>query len=258
MPTVETPGFGNIFFSDIGKASGGTPLLLIHGAAASHLMWPAAMRRISERRVISPDLPGHGRSDQPGYDRVSHYASAMVQMMDVLEIPQVVAVGHSMGGAIAQCLTLEAPQRVAGLVLIGTGPALHVNPTILDMVHDDLPAVAEMIVRWAWSMHSMVDEQLRDMDRQQILANPPAVVYGDYLACDRFDVQSQLHQIHVPALIIGGEMDKMTPFDLSESLAQSITGSTLVKIDRAGHMMLLEQTDVVVGHIHSWIQEHLS
>src|SRR5690606_41761473 len=86
------------------------PLLLIHGAAGTHLDWPLSLRRI---HAVVPDLPGHGKSsDMPSRNRISTYAADMIALLDVLEIPSAVIVGHSMGGAVALTMGIGTERRV--------------------------------------------------------------------------------------------------------------------------------------------------
>lgn len=262
MPTVTTH-YGTVYFTDIGKETDNVPpVVLVHGAAASHLVWPATLRRIPGRRVLSIDLPGHGRSagltlEKPGCEYVEDYAASVAQLLQALALETAIIIGHSMGGAVAQQLALDYASNVAGLVLVGTGAILRVNPEILASAQTDLPAVADMIVKWAWSRSAVTDDtaRLKAQDRAQILANPPAIVYGDYLACSRFDVRERLAEISAPTLVVGGDQDKMTPLALSESLAESIQHSTLVTVVGGGHMMMLEQSATVVSAIKTWIAE---
>ena len=99
--------------------------LVIHGAGGTHLDWPAEIRRMPELNTIIVDLPGHGKSSRRGTQQhVGAYASDMLALLDALKLQQVIVAGHSMGGAIAQTLALQHPDRVLGLILICTGAKL--------------------------------------------------------------------------------------------------------------------------------------
>lgn len=255
MPIVET-AHGSLYYTDIGKGNNDNvpPLLLIHGAGANHLVWPAQLRRLNSWRVICLDLPGHGRSSLPGYQSIVDYSAAVADMLSVLDIDTVIAAGHSMGGAIVQQLALHYPDIVSGLILIGTGPVLPVNAKLLNTAGNNLEAVADMIVKWAWS-RAMQDDELRQNDRAMILSNPEEVVYGDYRACATFDVRVELANLDIPTLVIGGDADHMTPLALSEALAESIQKSTLVVILGGGHMLMLEQPFRVQNAVQTWLAE---
>ncbi len=125
-------------------------MLLIHGAGGQHVHWPPQVRRLPGVRTIAPDLPGHGKSGGEGCDTVIGYAANLLALMDAVAVERFVAVGHSMGGAVAQMLALDAPQRVAGLALVSTGARLRVAPQILDNLPGNLDAVADFVNTYAY------------------------------------------------------------------------------------------------------------
>jgi len=177
MPTVETPA-GKMYYAQKDDVlSQRPPLIIIHGAGSSHLEWSAEIRRLPGLRVIAPDLPGHGRSPRPGRDSIMAYAECIRQLMDALNISKALIAGHSMGGAIAQTMGVHMRQYVAGLILIGTGGRLKVNPKILETVRRDPEAVADMIDRWQWKQNP--DERMIRLSKQQLLSTDPNVIYGD-------------------------------------------------------------------------------
>jgi pimeloyl-ACP methyl ester carboxylesterase len=95
--------------------------------------------------------------------------------------------------------------------------------------------------------------QLKELSRQIMMAIRPAVLLGDFLACDQFDITDRLHEIQIPALIVCGTEDKMTPLKYSESLKGSITGAQLKVVDGAGHMVMVEQPAVVAEMLLQFI-----
>ena len=63
----------------------------------------------------------------------------------------------------------------------------------------------------------------------------------------------RVSQIHVPTLIIGGSADKMTPFKFSTYLHEQISGSHLEQVEGGGHMLMLEQPELVAEAVHKWL-----
>lgn len=81
------------------------------------------------------------------------------------------------------------------------------------------------------------------------------MLHGDFTATNIFDIRGQLAQIRVPTLIIGGTADRMTPLRFSTYLHEQIIGSQLVSVEGGGHMMALEQPQVVAGAVQRWLQD---
>jgi len=227
-----------IFYVQAGKA--GTPMIFVHGAAGSHLVWGFQLRALSElTHVIALDLPGHGRSDPPGRNSIQGYGEVVLGLLDELNIARAIIVGHSMGGAIAQWLALSHPERVAGLGLVGTGARLRVLPAILDGLLKDFDATAELVVDHSYAQP--LDTALRERALAEFRACPASVTHGDFSACNTFDLMTRLGEIRAPTLVVCGKEDQMTPVKYSEFLATHITGARLVVIDGAGHSVMLEQ-----------------
>jgi pimeloyl-ACP methyl ester carboxylesterase len=228
-----------------------TPVLLIHGAGGTHLDWPAELRRMPDMNAIAPDLPGHGRSKAPARASISAYAADMTGLLDTLKIPKAILLGHSMGGAIVQTMALHAPDHVVGLILIGTGAKLGVHPDILNGLVSDYEKTIRMIVDWQWADGY---EQVKRLGAKRLLETDPKVLLGDFTATNAFDMRGQVGQIGVPTLIIGGTADRMTPFKFSTYLHEQIAGSQLVSVEGGGHMMALEQPQVVANAIRHWLE----
>ena len=255
MPHLEVGG-DRIFYTlhDAARsARGHVPLILVHGAGENHLVWPARLRRMPGISVYAIDLPGHGKSGGSGRSSIAAYADWLEQALRALSLDRAVIVGHSMGGAIAQQFGLAYPAQTAALVLIATGARLRVAPQILELTGSDLPAAADLISRLEWGPST--PEQMIRLGRQQLLANRPEVMHGDYLACHAFDVVDRLGDIRAPTLVIGGTADQMTPPRYASFLAERIAGAQLALIDAAGHMVMLEREEAVGRAVEEFLRD---
>ncbi len=242
---------GAIWYAEHGRGLSTPPVLLLHGAGGFHLDWPGELRRIPGYRVLAADLPGHGRSTQPGRQQIIDYVQDILILLDSLDIGRAIVGGHSMGGAIAMTLALHQPHRVVGLVLIGTGARLRVHPEILSRVLTDPAYVYRMIADWMWS--EQVPQAIRDAGHRRMLMTDPVVAYGDFLACNNFDIRDSLSKIAAPAVVIGGTADRMTPLKFSATLAEEIPAAELVTIQDGGHMMMVEQPAAVADAVQDWL-----
>jgi pimeloyl-ACP methyl ester carboxylesterase len=157
-----------------------------------------------------------------------------------------------MGGAIVQEFALHYPGRLAGIVLVGTGARLRVAPAILEGIRSDFPATARTIADWVHDKNT--PEQLKRLYVQRTLENDPAVMYGDFYACDQFDRRADVARIETPALVLCGSTDVMTPPKFSESLAQSLPHARLTLIPNAGHMVALEAPEAVTAAVVDFLR----
>ncbi len=237
MPTAA----GLYYFAHGTELDDEPPVILIHGAGGTYLHWPPEVRRLEGRRIYALDLPGHGKSDGVGKQSIEEYARAVVDFMKALKLRSAVLVGHSMGGAIALTLALKYRRRVLALGLIGTGARLRVAPAILESTSSPatFQTAVQMITDWAFGPET--DPERKALAAQRMAETRPAVLHGDFLACDAFDVMDRLEKISIPTLILCGTEDKLTPPRYSEYLHEHIPSSRLVLVEGAGHMVMLER-----------------
>lgn len=250
MPHVETSA-GELFCTVKQGPADGPELVLVHGAGGSRLHWPGEVRRMSEASVRTLDLPGHGRSEDKGRETVGGYAEAVIAFLDAIDVDRAVIAGHSMGGAIAQTLALQCPDRVAALVLIATGARLRVAPAILDGIQRDFEGTVNLITQRAWSPDA--DSSMKEFGRAALRNIGSEVLLGDYLACDQFDVIDHLGAIEAPTLVISGTADVLTPPKYGRFLAEHLPRAQLVTVEGAGHMVMLERSGEVAEAIRGFL-----
>ncbi len=248
MPTA-----GEIYYFASKNGDNRPALILIHGAGGMHLHWPYTLRRLSDYKVFAPDLPGHGKSNGLGRQSVEKYAEVLAAWMEQVGIEQAVIAGHSMGGAIAQTMATEYADKVRALILISTGSKLSVNPDLIEKlsIPSSTPAAIDLILKWSWSPDT--NGKLVEKAREQMLSMRSAVIYGDYLACSKFDLSGKLGKIRVPTQVIVGDRDKMTPVALNRQLDSNLKNSQLTVIPDCGHMVMLEKPNAVAGAAYQFL-----
>lgn len=250
MPYVDV-GPTRLYYTDHRQPDAARPpLLLIHGAGATHLDFPIQLRK---QHSLALDLPGHGKSGGAGCTSIEAYMQLVIGVLDALALPVVDVMGHSMGGAISLMLALRQPARVRGLILLTTGAYLPVNPQLIEGMTANALDTARMIVRWAWAKEA--PEAWREAGLRQMLATPAPVTIGDYWACARFDVRPHLAALTLPTLILGGTQDRMTPIALQDDLAARLPHATRHIIAGGGHMVALEQPEVVTQQVMDWLND---
>jgi pimeloyl-ACP methyl ester carboxylesterase len=112
-----------LYYYAAGSRGAGEPIVLVHGFPTSGHLWLDVVAKLPPgHRVIVVDLLGFGRSDGPvdADYTVGAHGKRMVALLDALRIDGACIVGHGTGGAVAQWMALNAPDRVTRIVLIGS------------------------------------------------------------------------------------------------------------------------------------------
>jgi 3-oxoadipate enol-lactonase len=120
---VELPGRGSTFVIDVpGPTPTAPTIVLLHAlGCTAYLSWAMSIGELSRTyRVITLDQRWHGRGIRSARFRFSDCADDVAALMDELGVERAVIAGYSMGGAVAQLMWRQHPERVSGLVLCST------------------------------------------------------------------------------------------------------------------------------------------
>jgi non-heme chloroperoxidase len=194
-------------------------------------------------RVIVPDQRGHGDSDRPlaGYS-IDNFATDAIQLMDALHISSAVVVGHSMGSFIARRIAARAPQRVARLVLIGTGPAGR-NKAV-----SELSEAVRLLT-------DPVDEAFARDFQMSCVARPVPAEFMDRIISDSRKVPARIWKaamagileyedtaqpLECRTLILGGDHDSVFSRAEQEAVATVIPGASVHIEAGVGHCLQWE------------------
>jgi pimeloyl-ACP methyl ester carboxylesterase len=159
--------------------------------------------------------------------------------------------GHSLGSAIALSWALAHPAQCAALLLVGTGPRLHVNAALLDLLQSDFAAATARIA--ALSYGPSVEATQRERQLRHLRAVDAAVLHRAFVACNGFDVSAHLADVAAPTLILAGANDRMTPPALAQELHAGIPGSTLRILPDTGHMIPIERPQATTAAIAAFL-----
>lgn len=229
----------------------GPAVVMLHGFTDSWFSFSRVLPLMPPGlRVIAPDLRGHGDSERPpgGY-RISDLAGDIIRLLDALQVPKAVLVGHSMGSFVARKVCALAPNRVARLVLVGAGPVAGngVITALMEAVTALSDPVNETFVRefQMSTVHSPVPEAFLET----VIANSrrmPARVWKAALQ-GLLDDEVTLSQPQVRALVLGGRED--TVFSSTEQmvLARQFPHGELQLIDGVGHSLHWEMPKTFVN-----------
>lgn len=276
MPFVEVEG-GRLYYDVRGE---GRPLLLIHGAWASHKWWRWQAPELSRYyQVLSLDVRGHGQSSplQRAYS-VDGFTRDLEIFLQKVGIEEAALVGWSMGGMISMQYCLNHPSKVKALVLIATRG--HRNPYFkLKVLFQLLQARLSLMMnftsprKYDRTAHRFPDENRDRLKREvsnMLSPTAPKQVFDwvmaeltnnpreNYLEVARsiwnWEAGDELTRINVPTLIMAGEKDSWIPSLFSNRLHSTIPNSRLVIVENAGHYLSLERPEVVNAEIIKFLK----
>lgn len=238
-------------------------VLLIAGMSSPMDWWEDGFcERLADggRYVVRYDLRDTGRSTtdppgQPGYT-AADLRGDVVRLLDALGIDRAHLVGLSMGGAIAQVIAVEHPDRVASLTLVDTSAALPGVTEDLPPITPELAAHVEAAARQDppdWSnpeevVDHLVAEQRAfmragfDEDRVRAIARRVVARSHDMAAAGNHallepgpEPAGHLSDVAAPTLVVHGTDDPMFPVPHAEALVRAIPGAQLLLLEGVGH-----------------------
>jgi pimeloyl-ACP methyl ester carboxylesterase len=257
-----------IHFEERGR---GVPFLLVSGLSGGVWSWYGQIPFFSERyRTIAFDNRGAGRSDMPpGPYTIRQFAEDALRVLDHLGIEKTLLMGLSMGGMIAQELTLMAPSRVLALALGCThhggerrvGPSAEVMAVLLgndgltqeQIVEKNLPIFLGR--RFLQEQPAEVDSYRKAQLSTEL--QPEFAFQAQLAAIAGFDSRERLCGLGVPTLVITGTEDLLVPGENAHMLASAIPGAELVEIPGAGHALHAECRDRLNDLVDRFFQRHV-
>ena len=257
MPAAMTDDGISISYESAGE--GPPNLLCVHGWAGSGRYFDTTIGRLDLARVraVTFDLRGHGRSDpaEEGHtlDRIAADALAVA---DAAGLDEFVVLGYSMGAKFGQYLSLLAPERVRGLILVAGCPAGEI-PLPAELTEDwlgregDAVRMAEIAETYA---SNAIEPAILARFGQDAASVRRAALEGTLHAATATSFADRLGAIAAPALVVGGVHDPMfTPELLRDAVVAPLSGARLALVD-AGHEIAIE----LPGQLASLIEAFLA
>ncbi len=271
-----------IYYRSEGK---GFPLVVSNGILCSTGYWEYLRPFFRNRcQVVTWDYRGHGRSELPRHPAnvtVGSYARDLKSVMDHLEIPRAVLVGHSMGVQVILEFYGRDPDRVLGLIpVLGTyGKPFQ---TFYGMQWPD--KVFPTILRTGAKYANLIARLTKPLLRTRVpipLARMsgaihwqlcPAEIMKDYflqistmdfrmgfralLAMSEHTAEDVLKRVRVPTLIVAGEKDPFTPPGVSEKMWRLIPDAEIITIPGGTHTALVENPLLMQLRMEVFLRDH--
>ncbi len=231
------------------EAGQGTPLLMLHGFLGNSTNWLPLMERLKDQfHCISLDLLGFGASAKPHirYD-VAKEVAFVRQVVKALQLDPCYVLGHSFGGWVAAAYALQYPDAVKGLLLAApagirddsfAGRYDHLRPLLWQTpIVDWALAIAKPLVKLAG--HSQALDTIV-WARRELNAQPAArsFLVDRIRPEDAIDtVETEIHRLRVPTLVMTGDRDETIPLWHSQTYATAIARAQLAILPNADHAL---------------------
>lgn len=250
----------------------GDPVLLLHGsgpAIDAALSWrPVIPQLAANRRVVSIDMPGYGKSAPlDGPDTPENVAAHLEGLLDELGIDRAAVVGHSRGGRLAVEFAIRSPHRLSSLSIIGSGsvaPGGHVNEdgtftaaaiALVNFGRDGDTSYERLRAAYNTQLYAeanLPDDVLRQAYDdsvasgvtqhfvEQMKANDPLNYYHKQ---DVAAFRAKLESIQLPTLVVWGREDECSDYHRGLSLVDILPKVEFVILPQCGHFVMVDQPD---------------
>jgi pimeloyl-ACP methyl ester carboxylesterase len=238
------------------EGGSGEPLVFLHGAGGLTDADPLLGKLAERYHVYAPLLPGYGDSEEaPEIRDMLDFTLHTWDVVEALGIKNPILVGHSMGGMIAAEMAALAPNDVSRLALIcpaGLWMDDHPIPDMFTLMPYEMPKIlfhdAEKGAAMLTAGRNVEDPNFL---QTYLVTNARQLgMAGKILfPVPERGLAQRLYRVKAKTVIVWGESDRLVPPIYGPAFRDAITGSVLVTVAEAGHMIGLEQPDAVAGAI---------
>jgi len=242
----------HLHYRDEGPA-GAPVLVLLHGYGDSYAAWEgwaAALK--ASHRVISLDLPGHGLTGAPQGTVLEREALArlVLRFVEALKLPPFVLAGNSMGGGVAWQAALLSPEALRGLVLVDSAgwpmPATTPSLAFRILAHpwgravleriDNRPLIRQGLTAQVGDKALITDELVDHWALYQRYPGHRPILMSVAPGAQAPVTAERLAGLHLPTLVLHGEIDPILPLEHSRRFAAAIAGAELIVYPGIGHL----------------------
>lgn len=232
-------------------------MLMLHGWGSKSELFNDMIERCAKRyKVLAPDMPGFGGTDEPKepWD-VGRYADFILEFLKPYEPKKVILLGHSFGGRVIFKLSeRELPFEIEKIVLIdsaGIKPKKSLKQKVSLMMYKTGRRVMSLK-----PLKNLFPDAVENMRKKRGSADYNAaspIMRATLVNTVNEDLRHTLPQIKAPTLLIWGTSDTATPLSDAELMEKLIPDAGLVKVEGAGHYSFLQAPEFVGRVLESFL-----
>lgn len=245
------------------KDAAGIPIIMIHGVGDSVASWQGVAELLGdEHPLVMYTLRGHeldGSNPAPPYE-MADFVGDVISIMDAQGFDRAILAGFSLGGLIAQAVTLAHPDRVVALITVGSvagrtaEDVANVTARYNEVRETGPYAVAvKSVDRWFSPDYLAAHPEAREQTLAKMKALDPECYAAAYKILATSDFADELATITVPVLAIAGVGDVGSPPRMSQRIADSVANGTCVVIPNVKHQLLQETPELVAKEVERFV-----
>ena len=249
----------DIYIGDVGK---GFPLVLVHGFLGSSKMWEPQINFFKEHfRVITPDLPGFGKSSKvKSHSNIKSISNLLLECLEQKKIDQFYLLGHSMGGMIVQEMAKQAKNKISKLICYSTGPIGEmpgrfetVDKSRENLKKNGLDVTTKDIAK-TWFVKG---EEAKYFSICIEAGKETSIEAADnaLVAFKKWNGVNDLKNIKNETLILWGDQDKSYDIKQVEILKKNISNSVLYIFEGCAHNIHLEKVDEFNNKVEEFLNK---
>ncbi len=242
----------------------GRPVILLHGWLGSWGLWQETMAFLGRHyRTYAMDFWGFGESGKKRETyAVQDFVSLVDQFMDRLGIAQAPLVGHSMGGTVSLSVSIQYPQRVSKVVVVGS--PIYGSSLALPLKWAGYRAIAALlfnmmgVFRTGMRLASPVicqDKRFPEMMDRDLSRTTLESFLLSIASLRRTDLRGKMEAIKVPAMGMYGDRDVIVDPRQWEPLRAGVSHARIERFPNAGHFIMLDEPDDFMHKLKNFLDE---
>lgn len=244
-------------------------LLFGHGFGCDHRVWNNTIKEFEgDYRVVTFDYVGSGNSDKTAYSKERYstldgYKQDLLEVCDALELKEMIFVGHSVSAMIGMLASIERPELMEKMVMIGPSPYYMNQPgynggfeqtdidELLDMMETNYKEWAKYLAPVV--MQNEERPQLAEEFEQLLCSNDPMIARQFAEVTFTSDLRDKLDKVTVPTLILQPKFDAIAPPEVGRYVHDHIAGSQMIVMEAVGHNPHLSDSAETAKYIKAYL-----
>ncbi|ARD48227.1 alpha/beta hydrolase [Sporosarcina sp. P37] len=251
--------------------TGQETIVFAHGFGCDQTVWNRLIPAFEKQyRVITFDYVGSGQSDKSAYtaeryETLSGYAQDVIEICDALNLKDILYVGHSVSGMIGVLASIERPDLMSKLIMIGPSPHYLNEPDYYGgFEREDIDELLDMMeMNYKEFTKYLAPIAMKNEDRPHLSAEFESMLYTNNPGIARrfaeatfmSDVREELSKVTVRTLILQPTEDSIVPLEVGEYIQQRIPNSELVVMQAKGHNPHISHPEETIRDIKRFIED---